>query len=43
MFLESKLAVCRANIFYWLEYDAPLGMVDWIADTENFCRAIWAA
>ena len=41
MFLEdSKLAVCRGNIFYWLEYDAPFAWKDWLSDTENFCHAI---
>ena len=41
MFLEdSKLAVCRGNLFYWLEYDAPFAWLDWLSDTENFCRAI---
>ena len=43
LFVESKLAVCRGNLFYWLENEAPMGMVDWLADTENFCRAIWSA
>jgi hypothetical protein len=44
VFLEdSKLSVSRGNIFYWLEHDAPLGMVDWIADTENFAAALWSA
>ncbi len=41
MFIEdSKLAVCRGNIFYWLENDAPLLWMDWLSSTENFCRAI---
>ena len=43
VFLESKLAVCRGNLFYWLENEAPMGIIDWLADTENFCHAIWAA
>lgn len=44
MFLEdSKLAVCRGNIFYWLEYDAAMGWLDWLSDTENFCSAIQSA
>jgi len=44
MFIEdSKLAVCRGNIFYWLENDAPLAWLDWLSDTENFCRAIQSA
>jgi len=33
----------RANIFYWLEYDAPMMWLDWLADTENFCKAIQSA
>lgn len=33
----------RGNIFYWLENDAPMGWLDWISDTENFCKAIWNA
>jgi hypothetical protein len=42
MFLEdSKLSICRGNIFYWLENDAPTGWLDWLSDTENFCKAIW--
>jgi ribosomal protein S14 len=40
---NSKLAVCRGNIFYWLEYDAPLGMAEWMYDTENLARALSAA
>jgi hypothetical protein len=41
MFLaDSKLAVCRGNIFYWLEYDAPMMWMEWLADVENFCKAI---
>ena len=40
-YLSSKLAIeCRGNIFYWLEYDAPMLWLDWLADTENFCMAI---
>jgi hypothetical protein len=37
---DSRLAVCRGNIFYWLENDAPLGWLDWLSDTNNFCTAI---
>jgi len=41
MFLEdSKLAVCRGNLFYWLENDAPFAWLDWLKETENFCKAI---
>jgi hypothetical protein len=44
MFLEdSKLAKCRGNLFYWLEYDAPFAWLDWLSDTENFCKAIQSA
>lgn len=41
MYLDYKLAIeCRGNIFYWLENDAPMAWLDWIADTENYYRAI---
>ncbi len=41
MFIEdSKLAVCRGNLFYWLENDAPFAWLDWLSSTENFCAAI---
>lgn len=43
MFLDSNLAICRGNIFYWLENDAPMAWLDWLSETENFCRAIWSA
>jgi hypothetical protein len=37
---DSKLSVCRGNLFYWLEHDAPFAWMEWISDTENFAKAI---
>jgi hypothetical protein len=33
----------RGNLFYWLENDAPMAWLDWLSETENFCKAIWSA